>query len=117
MKIIADENIPRDVKEWLAKNGFNVISVSDINLRSDKDYAIAEYAARNGIAIITLDKDFALMYRMFQKGALTIIIIRAKPATPANIIEILKIAQKRINLKTIKNKLVIITKKKIRIIT
>ena len=40
--IIADENIPRDVKEWLAKNGFNVVSVSDINLRSDKDYAIAE---------------------------------------------------------------------------
>jgi predicted nuclease of predicted toxin-antitoxin system len=115
--IIADENIPRDVKEWLAKNGFNVVSVSDINLRSGKDHAIAEYAARNGLAIITLDKDFALMYRMFQKGTLTIIIIRAKPATPANIIEALKIAQKRINLKAIQNKLVIITKKRIRIIS
>jgi len=115
--IIADENIPRDVKEWLAKNGFNVVSVSDINLRSGKDYAIAEYAARNGLAIITLDKDFALMYRMFQKGALTIIIIRAKPATPANIIDTLNVAQKRINLNEIQNKLVIITKKRIRIIS
>jgi hypothetical protein len=54
---------------------------------------------------------------MFQKGTLTIIIIRAKPATPANIIETLTAAQKRINLKEIRNKLVIITKKRIRIIS
>jgi predicted nuclease of predicted toxin-antitoxin system len=115
--IIVDENIPKDVREWLSKNGFDIVNVSEIHLRSGKDYAIAEYAARNGIAVITLDKDFALMYHMFQKGTLTIIIIRAKPATPANIIETLTAAQKRINLKEIRNKLVIITKKRIRIIS
>jgi predicted nuclease of predicted toxin-antitoxin system len=115
--IIVDENIPRDVKEWLAKNGFDIVNVSEIHLRSGKDYAIAEYAARNDIAIITLDKDFGLMYRMFQKGTLTIIIVRAKPATPANIIETLKATQQRINLNEIQGKLVIITKKRIRIIS
>jgi len=114
-RIIVDENIPRDVREWLAKNGFAVVNVSEIHLRSGKDYAIAKYAARNGIAIITLDKDFALMYRMFQKGTLTLIIIRAKPATPANIIETLNTAQQKIRLNEIQSKLVIITKKRIRI--
>jgi predicted nuclease of predicted toxin-antitoxin system len=116
-RIIVDENIPRDVREWLAKNEFDVVNVSEIHLGSSKDYAIAEYAARNGIAIITLDKDFALMYRMFQKGTLTIIIIRAKPATPANIIETLKATQQRINLNEIQGKLVTITKKRIRIVS
>ena len=116
-QIIVDENIPRDVREWLAKNGFDIVNVSEIHLKSAKDYAIAEHAARNSIAIITLDKDFAQMYRRFQKGTLSVIIIRANPATPANIIETLNTAQQRINLNEIQNKLVIITKKRIRIIS
>jgi hypothetical protein len=43
-------------------------------------------------------------------------IIKANPPTPINIIETLNSAQVKLNLKEIENKLVIITKKKIRII-
>ena len=116
-QIIVDENIPRDVIEWLTKNGFNTVNISQTHLKSAKDYAIAEYAAKHSIAIITLDKGFAQMYRTFQKAILTVIIIRANPATPANIIEALNAAQQKINLNEIQNKLVIITKKRIRIIS
>lgn len=116
-QIIVDENIPSDVREWLTKKGFNPINVSQTHLKSAKDYAIAEYAAKNNIPIITLDKGFAQIYRIFQKDTLTVIIIKANPATPANIIETLNAAQQKIDLKETRNKLIIITKKKIRIIT
>jgi predicted nuclease of predicted toxin-antitoxin system len=116
-QILVDENVPRDVREWLTKNGFATVDVSQIHLKRAKDYAIAEYAAKNSMAIITLDKDFAQIYRMFQKGTLTVIIVRANPATPANIIDALNVAQQRINLGEIQNKLVIISKKRIRIIS
>jgi len=116
-QILADENVPKDAREWLTKNGFYVIDVSRIHLEGAKDYAIAEYAARNSMALITLDKGFAQLFRLFQKGTLTIIIIKATPATPANIIEILNIAKQKINLNEIQSKLVIIARKRIRIIS
>ena len=116
-QIIVDENIPKDAREWLTKNGFDIISVSQIHLKKAKDHAIAEYAARNSITLITLDKGFAQTYRMFQEGTLTVIIIRANPATPTNIIETLDVAKQKIDLNTIQNKLVILTKKRIRIIS
>ena len=116
-QILADENIPKDAREWLTKNGFYVIDVSQTHLERAKDYAIAEYAARNSIALITLDKGFAQLFRLFQKGTLTLIIVKANPATPANIIEILNIAKQKINLNEIQSKLVIITRKRIRIIS
>lgn len=115
-RIIVDENVPRDAREWLAKKGFDLISVSQTHLKSAKDQAIAEYAAKNNMTIITLDKDFSQIYRTFKKDQITVIIIRASPATPANIIEALNAAQQKINLKEAKNKLIIISKKKIRII-
>jgi hypothetical protein len=65
-----------------------------------------------------MDIDFAqIYYHTLPKDSFTVIVIRAKPATPVNIIENLKAAQKRINLNEIQNKLVIITKKRIRIIS
>ena len=116
-QILVDENVPRDVREWLAKNGFDTVNISQIYLKRANDYAIAEYAAKNRMAIITLDKGFAQMYRMFRKGTLTVIIPRANPATPTNIIEALNTAQQKVNLCEIQNKLVIITKKRIRIVS
>lgn len=113
-----DENVPRDVREWLSKKGFEVINVSQIiHLKSAKDYAIADYAATNKVAIITLDQDFARIYRTFPKDKLAVVIIKANPATPRNIIDILSSAQDKLNLKEMKNKLVIISKQKLRIIS
>ena len=116
-KTIVDENIPRDAKDWLIKKGFDLVSVSQTHLKSAKDFAVVEYAAKNSMTIITLDRGFSKLYHTFNKQQITIIIIRAKPATPTNIIEILNAAQLKINLKEAKNKLIIISKSKIRIIT
>ncbi len=116
--MIVDENIPRDVQKWLSKKGFETVNISKILPRSAKDKIIVDYAIKNKLPIITLDKGFAQIYRTFQKGtSLTILIVKANPPTPINIIETLNLAQNKMNLKEIQNKLVIITKRKIRIIS
>jgi predicted nuclease of predicted toxin-antitoxin system len=115
--IFVDENIPREARQWLAKKGFELTSVSQTHLKSAKDKAIAEYAIKNNLAVITLDNHFAQIYRMHSKDQLAVIIIKANPATPANIIETLEAAQRKIDLKAVAGKLVFFSKKKIRIIT
>ena len=116
-RMLVDENISRIVRAWLTQKGFEITPVSQTRLKSAKDHAVAEYAVKNKMAIITLDKGFARIYRMFQKGTLTVIIIKANPAKPVNIIEALNAAQQKMDLGEIRNKLVIITKKRIRIIS
>jgi predicted nuclease of predicted toxin-antitoxin system len=114
---LVDENISRDVRKWLVDKGFGVVSVSEIALRGASDRVVAEYASENGLAVLTMDKGFAQIYRGSRRGSLTVIIVGAKPATPANVIEVLSEAQKKVNLKKVENKLVILGKRKIRIIS
>jgi predicted nuclease of predicted toxin-antitoxin system len=109
--------MPKSVKEWLQRKGFTTTSVQETNLKGAKDIDIVKYATENKLTILTMDTDFAqIYYNILPKKFLTVIVVKAKPATPANIIETLNAAQKRMNLKEIQNKLVIITKKRIRII-
>jgi predicted nuclease of predicted toxin-antitoxin system len=115
--LILDEDIPRGVREWLIKKGFELTNVSEAHLQGAKDHVIAEYALRNNFTILTLDNHFSQIYRMLKKEQLAIVIIKAKPASSANIIEILELALERIDLKSVKEKLIIISKNRIRIIT
>jgi predicted nuclease of predicted toxin-antitoxin system len=114
---LVDENIPRNVRDWLKKKGFEVTYVSETNLRMAKDQIIAEYAVKNNLTILTLDIDYAQIYHTLRRGTLSVIVVRANPSTASNILETLIIAHQKINLKEVKNKLVMITRKRIRIIS
>jgi predicted nuclease of predicted toxin-antitoxin system len=115
--MLVDENVPKRVREWLKENGFDTTNVSETRLKMAKDHTIAEYAAENNMVILTLDLDFAQIYHTLKKGALSVIVIRANPATPSNILETLIVGHQKINLHENQSRLIIITKKKIRIIT
>ena len=39
--------MPNNVREWLKNKGLNITNVSETSLKRAKDYAIAEYAAKN----------------------------------------------------------------------
>ena len=116
-RILIDENVPKRVREWLRKNGFDITNVSETRLKRAKDHTIVQYATENNMVILTLDLDFAQIYHTLKKGTLSVIVIRANPATAYNILETLIIGHRKINLHQTQNKLIIITKKKIRIIT
>jgi predicted nuclease of predicted toxin-antitoxin system len=116
-RLLVDENVPKRVTEWLKKNGFYVTRVNDTSLKSARDSAIAEYVSENKMEILTLDLDFARIYHTLKKGSLSVIVIRATPATASHILETLIAAHRRMNLHEPQNKLIIITNKRIRIIT
>ncbi len=115
-QILIDENVPKTVMEWLKKRRLNVLRVSEAGLRGAKDETIAKYAIKNDMIILTLDTDFAYIYHNVFRGSLTVIVVRVKPPTPANIIEALNTTLKKIKLDEFRKKLAIITKRKIRII-
>lgn len=114
---LVDENVPNNVKEWLISKGLNIISVSETSLKRAKDYSIAEFAVKSNMTILTLDMDFAQIYYSLKKGMLSVIVIKANPATASNILQTLISADKKVDFRNVENKLVIISRKRIRIIT
>lgn len=94
-----------------------MLSVSGTSLKGANDQGIADYAAKNNMTILTLDTDFAQIYHNSPKGTLGVIVVRVRHSTPAAILETLTRAHQKINLKETHNQLIIITQKKIRIIS
>jgi len=116
-RILVDENVPIGVMEWLKKRGLNVIRVSEAGLAGAKDENIAKYAIKNKMIILTLDTDFAYIYHNVFRSSLTVMVVRVKPPTPINIVKALDKTLKKLKLDELQEKLVIITKRKMRIIT
>jgi predicted nuclease of predicted toxin-antitoxin system len=115
--IIVDENIPEGVAKYLNTRGFKTLSVSEDVVKSSKDIAIAKYAAEKDMHVLTLDSDFAQLYHNIFRGRITVLLVKANPTTAENIIGILDSALEKIRKAETQNKLLIITKKRIRIIS
>ena len=115
--IIVDENIPESVATFLDTRGFKTHRISEDFLKSAKDSVIAKYAAEKGMLVLTLDSDFAQLYHNIFRGRITVLLIKVNPTTAENIIIVLDAALEKIRKTDIQNKLVIITRKRIRIIS
>ncbi len=116
-KILIDQNIPKRVVDWLKQKGFEIVTLADANLRGATDKKIAAFAIQNNMAVLTQDVDFAKMYHTLYRRKLTVILVNTKEGTTQSIIQALDKAQLRLNLKNIQNQLVIITRKRIRIVS
>ena len=112
-----DENIPESVAKYLNTRGFNTLCISEDFLKSAKDSVIAKYAAEKGLQILTLDSDFAQLYHNILRGRITVLLVKANTTSAENIIKILDAALEKIRKTETQNKLLIITKKRIRIIS
>jgi predicted nuclease of predicted toxin-antitoxin system len=115
-KLLVDENVPRSVVEWLKKKGYTVTNVFDTSLRGAKDPAIASFAVKQKLTLLTLDSDFARIHHTLNKGRLSVILVKVKPAVPSNIIDVLNGALPKLETKEVEGKLLIVSKKRIRII-
>ncbi len=115
--IIVDDNIPQSVAIYLNSKGFKTLCISDDALKSAKDSVIAKYAAEKGMQVITQDSDFAKLYHNLYRGKITFLLIKVNPTTAENIINLLEDVLPKIKGAEIKNRLLIITKHRIRIIS
>ncbi len=115
--ILLDQNIPKRVRDWMKQKGFEIVILADVNLRGASDKKIAEFAVQNNLAVLTQDVDFAKLYRALYRRELTVILVNTKEGTAQSVIQALGKAQLKINLKDTKNKLVIVTKRRLRIVS
>jgi predicted nuclease of predicted toxin-antitoxin system len=86
-------------------------------LKSAKDSVIASYSAEKGMQILKLDSDFSQLNHNVFMGRITVLLVKANPTTAENIIDILDAALTKIRKTETANKLIIITKKRIRIVS
>lgn len=103
--------------DWLNKKGFEIVTLYDADLRGVADKKIAICAIQNSMAVLTKDIDFAKMYHTLYRHKLAVILVNTKEGTAQSIIQALDKAQLRLNLKNVLNQLVIITKRRIRIVS
>ena len=111
------KNVPESVAKYLETRGFKTYRVSEDFLKSAKDSVISDYAAKQGMHVLTLDSDFAKLYHNVFRGRITVLLVKANPPNGENIIRILDYSLNKIKRAEIQNKLLIISKKRIRIIS
>lgn len=116
LKFLADENISPRVIDALKKEGFDALSVYDINLSAAPDEKILKIARKKNLTIITHDKDFGNLIHQFHQSHSGIILLRLKNQSPQNVILHFIPFIKKMGANKIKNKLVIFQEEKIRII-
>jgi predicted nuclease of predicted toxin-antitoxin system len=103
--------------DWLKQKGFVIVILADVNLRGASDKKIAAFAMQNNMAVLTQDVDFAKIYHNLYRRKLAVILVNTKEGTNQSIIQALDKAQLKLNLKNVQSQLVIITNKRIRIVS
>lgn len=79
MNLLADENIPPPVVEWLREEGHDVLAVREF-ARGSQDPHVLSFAAASRRVLLTRDRDFGeLVYRRYLPAAgIVLLRIRAK---------------------------------------
>ena len=89
MKFLVDVGVGKKVESWLKKNGFDVLSVRDIDSCA-KDSQILYWAVDQQRMVITMDKDFGeLVYNtgMHHAGVLILRLEDADGDTKVKVIQ------------------------------
>lgn len=115
--ILIDQNIPKRVRDWMKQKGFETVILADVALRGAEDKKIADFAVQNHMAVLTQDVDFAKLYHTLYRRELTVILVNTKEGTAQSVIQALNKAQLKINLNSIQNKLLIVTERRLRIVS
>jgi len=79
MKFLVDVGVGKKVENWLKENGFDVLSVRDIDSRA-KDSQILLWAVDQQRMIITMDKDFGELVYNSGKHHAGVLILRLEDA-------------------------------------
>jgi predicted nuclease of predicted toxin-antitoxin system len=80
---LVDENLPARLAEELSSRGFPSRHVSDVpSLRTAPDDEIVAYAAREGLVIITKDKELSFVTRVPEVSRTGVVCVRISERLP-----------------------------------
>lgn len=83
MKFLLDENIPKEIGNFLKNKGFKVESINSNKHKGKSDKEVFEYAEKNEYTIITFDADFCSFKKECHYG---IIKLNGKLKSPEEIL-------------------------------
>ncbi len=89
MRLLADENLPREAVEWLRAAGHDVrwVAESFPSVRDDDVLAVASHEAR---VVLTLDKDFGeLVFRRGLPATAGVVLLRGA-SRPTNVLALVR---------------------------
>jgi len=115
MKLFANENLYEPLIDFLKSLGHDVSSIREAGLSGISDDKVYRMACKEGRMIITMDKDFARMFRFPPEGCGGIIVVKIYKRTVEETLQIFKNHFPCLKADDIKDKLVIITPDGIRI--
>lgn len=83
MKFLLDENIPKELGNFLKNKGFKIELINSNKHKGKSDKEVFEYAVKNGYTIITFDADFCSLKKICHCG---IIKLNGKLKAPKEIL-------------------------------
>lgn len=83
MKFLLDENIPKEIGDFLKEKGFKVESINSNKHKGKSDKEVFEYTVKNKYTIITFDADFCSFKKEYHYG---IIKLNGKLKAPKEIL-------------------------------
>lgn len=114
MKFLVDECAGQSVTQWLRKNGYDALSISE-EMAGATDDQVLEMAFKTDRILITNDKDFGEMIFRHNKPHRGIVLLRLEDERPANKIAYLESLLNG-HLADLENNFVVATEKIVRII-
>ncbi len=113
-RLLADENIPKSIVDWLREKGYDAKRTSEEGLRGATDSTLIRWSQKEERIILTLDEDFIRLHRQLKKpfGA---IVIRTHPPTSEKIKDLLKHLFSKVEVEKHAKELIIVTEREIRI--
>ncbi|MBI5748508.1 MAG: DUF5615 family PIN-like protein [Nitrospinae bacterium] len=115
MKIFANENLFEPIIDYLRSLGNDVLSIRDSSLSGIPDDEVYEKACDENMVIITMDKDFARIFRFPPERCGEIVVAKIYKRPVDETLTIFKKYYQSIKKEDIKGNLVIITPEGVRI--
>ncbi len=115
MKILANENVFEPIIEYLRNKGHEVISCRSPELSGSTDDEVYQKAVSEGLAIVTMDKDFMRIHRFPPYNCGGIILIKIYRRSVEETARIFSEFFEKINEERIKGNLVIINPEGVRL--
>lgn len=114
-RLLVDQNVRIEVAEALRSDGHEVVRAIETNLARRDDQTLFRWAREVGLTIITFDEDFAEYAYWTRELHSGVVRLRIEPQTPEHVIPVLRAFLDSYTSVDLRNALVILTERKVRI--
>jgi predicted nuclease of predicted toxin-antitoxin system len=113
--LVLDQNVRIEVADALRNDGHDVMRAGETNLARRDDPALFQWASEHERTVVTFDEDFAEQAYWNREPHAGVVRLRLEPQTPEHVLPILRVFLSSYSPADLRNALVILTERKVRI--